>query len=67
MVRFAVAGLLIAGAGSAHAATIVIFFSPITLDRHTAVYDTPGPDRLLMCMEPPGTAGCTELPMKKRR
>ena len=33
----------------------------------TSVFDTPGPDRFLMCVEPPGTAGCTELPIKKRR
>jgi hypothetical protein len=31
------------------------------------VYDTPGPDRVLMCMAPPSTSGCTELPLRKQR
>jgi hypothetical protein len=38
----------------------------MTFEKHTKVYDTPGPDRMLMCVEPPGTAGCTEIPIKKR-
>jgi hypothetical protein len=57
----------LAYAGAAHATTIVIFVEPMTFDRYTRVYDTPGRDRLLMCMAPPATSGCTELPLKKRR
>jgi hypothetical protein len=48
------------------AATIIVFVNPETLDRHTRVYDTPGRDRLLMCMQPPGLSGCTEIPLRKR-
>ena len=67
IVRIAVATAALAGAGSAEAATIIVFVNPVTFDKHAEVYDTPGPDRLLMCMEPPGTAGCAELPIRKRR
>ena len=67
LVGFAIAAWAIAISGSAQAATIIIFVNPMTLDKHTEVFDTPGPDRLLMCMQPPGTAGCTELPIRKRR
>jgi hypothetical protein len=54
-------------APAAHAATVIVFVNPMTLDKHTEVFNTPGPDRFLMCMQPPGTAGCTELPIRKRR
>ena len=53
--------------GAAQAAIVVVYVDPMTFAKHTRVYDTPGPDRLLMCVEPPGTAGCTEIPIKKRR
>jgi len=54
-------------ASAAQATTVVIFVEPMTLERHTRVFDTPGPDRVLLCMQPPSTSGCTELPIKKRR
>jgi hypothetical protein len=63
----AVAGAAIACSGAAQALTVVVYVDPMTFDKHTRVFDTPGPDRFLMCVEPPGTAGCTELPIKKRR
>jgi hypothetical protein len=53
--------------GAAQATTVIVFVDPMTFEKHTKIYDTPGPDRFLMCVEPPGTAGCTELPIKKRR
>ena len=53
--------------GAAQAAIVVVYVDPMTFAKHTRVYDTPGPDRLLMCVEPPGTAGCTESPIKTRR
>jgi hypothetical protein len=64
--RWAIAALF-ASTGTAEAATVVIFVEPMTLERYTRVFDTPGPDRFLMCMAPPATGGCTELPVKKRR
>lgn len=64
-VLFAAAALLCSGA--AQATTVIVFVDPMTFEKHTKIYDTPGPDRMLMCVEPPGTAGCTEIPIKKRR
>ena len=64
--RVAIAVILLASAGVAQATTIVIFVDPLTLDKYTRVFDTPGPDRVLMCMAPPATSGCTEVPLKKR-
>ena len=63
--RLAIAIILLASAGMAQATTIVIFVDPLTLDKYTRGFDTPGPDRVLMCMAPPATSGCTELPLKK--
>jgi hypothetical protein len=63
--RVAIAVILLASAGVAQATTIVIFVDPLTLDKYTRVFDTPGPDRVLMCMAPPATSGCTEVPLKK--
>ena len=62
-----IAGAAVACSSAAQAVTVVVFVDPMTLDKHTRVFDTPGPDRVLMCVEPPVTAGCTELPIKKRR
>jgi hypothetical protein len=67
LTRIHIAAASLAYAGAAQATTIVIFIEPMTFDRYARVYDTPGPDRLLMCMAPPATSGCTELPLKKRR
>ena len=67
--RWMTAGLALGVIGIAEpagAATIVVLVDPMTLDRRTLVLDTPGPDRLLMCVAPPGDSGCTELPMKRR-
>jgi hypothetical protein len=65
--RIAIVAAAIAWAGAAQATTVVVFVDPMTFQKHTKVFDTPGPDHLLICMEPPGTAGCTEVPIKKRR
>ena len=61
------AASLTACASMAQATTFVIFVEPMTLERHMRVFDTPGPDRVLMCMAPPSTSGCTELPLRKSR
>jgi hypothetical protein len=65
-VRLCVAAALFAWASAAQATTVIIFVEPMTFERYTRVFDTPGPDRLLICMAPPGTSGCTELPLRKR-
>jgi len=66
VVRLAIAVALLGFAGAAQATTVIIFIEPMTLEKYTRVFDTPGPDRLLMCMAPPATSGCTELPIKRR-
>jgi hypothetical protein len=67
VLRVALVIAAIAAAPGAQAATVVVFVNPMTLDKHTEVFNTPGPDRLLMCMQPPGMTGCTELPIRRRR
>jgi uncharacterized protein (DUF2062 family) len=59
-------GLALALAGtSAKAATVVILTDPMTMERQTIVLNANGPDRVLMCMAPPSTSGCTELHLKR--
>lgn len=60
------AGLLVS-ASAAQATTVVIIVEPMTLEHYTKVIDTPGRDRVLMCMAPPSTSGCTEVPLTPRR
>lgn len=50
----------------AGAATIVVFTHPETLERRMVVVDQNGPDRLFMCMLPPGEAGCHRIPIQRR-
>ena len=47
-----------AAATPAGAATIVVYTHPESLQRRVVVVDNDGPDRLIMCMLPPGEAGC---------
>jgi hypothetical protein len=65
--RIAIAIATITSTGAAQATTVIVFVDPMTFEKHTRVFDTPGPDHMFMCVEPPGTAGCTEIPMKKAR
>ncbi len=67
IVRLGLAAMLFGSAAAAQATTVVIFVEPMTLERYTRVFDTPGPDRVLMCMVPPATSGCTELHFKSSR
>jgi hypothetical protein len=54
-----VAGLSsVLAARPASAATIVVYTHPESLERRVVVVDRDGPDRLIMCMLPPGEAGC---------
>jgi hypothetical protein len=63
-IRLMIAAALLACSGAAQATTVVVFVEPMTFERYTRVFETPGRDRLLMCMAPPSTAGCTEFPIK---
>ena len=66
-VRLGLAVAFIGSATAAQATTVVIFVEPMTFERYTKVFDTPGRDRVLMCMAPPATSGCTELPVRAHR
>jgi hypothetical protein len=63
--RLALATIVAGGfASAAQATTVVIFVEPMTLERYTKVFDTPGRDRVLLCMAPPATSGCTDVTSK---
>ena len=64
-VRPVIAAALLACSTAVQATTVVVFVEPMTMERYTRIFDTPGRDRLLMCMAPPSVAGCTELPIKR--
>jgi hypothetical protein len=65
--RLAIAAALLGFATAAQATTVIIFVEPLTLDKYTRVFDTPGRDRVLMCMAPPAASDCTELRLKNGR
>ena len=67
IVRLGLALALIGSAAAAQATTVVIFVEPMTLERYTKVFDTPGRDRVLLCMAPPSTSGCTDVTAKAKR
>ena len=67
LVRFALAAAILGSASAAQATTFIIYVEPMTLDRYLRVIDTPGPDRVLMCMAPPAVSGCTDVTDKARR
>ena len=58
---------LLGSAAAAQATTVVIYVEPMTLGRYVKVMDTPGPDRVLLCMAPPATSGCTDVTAKTHR
>ena len=65
-VRLGLAAAVFGSAAAAHATTVVIFVEPMTLEHYVRVIDTPGRDRVLMCMAPPATSGCTDVTSKVR-
>jgi hypothetical protein len=65
--RLAIAAALTISASATQATTVIIYVEPMTLERYARVFDTPGPDRFLMCPAPPSAGSCTELPIKHRR
>ena len=58
---------MLLAATPASAATIVVFTNPETMESRTVVLDEDGPDRLFMCMLPPGEAGCQQVKVRRRR
>jgi len=66
--RLLLAGLggLIASAPAA-AETVIIYTNPMTMQRHTVIVDSDGPDRAFLCMLPPGDAGCRAVAVRRER
>lgn len=62
--RLAFAIAVLGSAAAAQATTFIIYVEPMTLDRYVRMIDTPGRDRVLMCMAPPAVAGCTDVTAK---
>ena len=58
---------LLGSAAAAPATTVIIYVEPMTLERYVRVVDSRGPDRVLMCMAPPSTSGCTDVTAKVHR
>ena len=67
LVRLVFAAVTLGSAAAAQATTVVIYIQPMTLERYVKVIDTPGKDRVLMCMAPPSTSGCTDVTAQARR
>jgi hypothetical protein len=67
LVRFVLGIAILGSAAAAQATTVVIYVEPMTLDRYVRIIDTKGPDRVLMCMAPPATSGCTDVTSKVHR
>jgi hypothetical protein len=67
LVRSILAVALLGSAAAAQATTVVIYVERMTLDRYVKVVDTRGPDRVLLCMAPPATSGCTDITAQTRR
>ena len=65
--RLAFALAAVAAAQPAAAATVIIYTDPMTMERKTVVYDTPGPHRAFMCMTPPAEADCVPVRIKANR
>ena len=65
--RLAFALALVGAAQPAAAATVIIYTDPMTLERKTVVYDTPGPHRAFMCMTPPAESDCVPVRIRSSR
>jgi hypothetical protein len=57
---------LLATAAPAHAATIYFFVDAMTLEQRSVRIDMDGPDKAYLCVLPPGTAGCQEVPLRRK-
>jgi len=56
-----------ASAAPAEAATVYVYIDAMTLEQRSVKIDLDGPDRAYLCMLPPATSGCQEVPLKRRR
>ena len=57
----------LAGATPASATTVYFFIDAMTLEQRSVKVDLNGPDRAYLCMLPPATSGCQEVPLRRQR
>jgi hypothetical protein len=57
----------LASAAPASAATVYFYIDAMTLEQRSVKVDLNGPDRAYLCMLPPATSGCQEVPLKRKR
>ena len=56
-----------ASAAPASAATVYFYVDAMTLEQRSVRIDLDGPDRAYLCILPPATSGCQEVPLKRKR
>ena len=56
-----------ASASPASAATVYFYIDAMTLEQRSVKVDLDGPDRAYLCMLPPATSGCQEVPFRRKR
>ncbi|HET7708451.1 MAG TPA: hypothetical protein VFK50_02830 [Sphingomicrobium sp.] len=54
-------------ANPAEAATVYFYIDAMSLEQRSVKVDLDGPDRAYLCMLPPATSGCQEVPLRRRR
>ena len=57
---------MLAAAAPAEAATIYFYVDAMTLEQRSIKIDMDGPDKAYLCVLPPGTAGCQEVPLRRK-
>jgi hypothetical protein len=56
-----------ASAAPASAATVYVYIDAMTLEQRSVKIDLDGPDKAYLCMLPPATSGCQEVPLRRKR
>ena len=71
-VRIAVLALaggisFLASTAPAKATTVYFYIDAMTLEQRSVKVDLDGPDKAYLCMLPPATTGCQEVPLRRKR
>ena len=54
-------------AAPASATTVYFFIDAMTFEQRSVKIDLNGPDKAYLCMLPPATSGCQEVPLRRQR
>ena len=57
----------LASAAPAKATTVYFYIDAMTLEQRSVRIDLDGPDKAYLCMLPPATTGCQEVPLRRKR